>query len=77
MIGNYDADAEEAWKHLAPGGPWFHVLIHNGGVSREIDGRLLDRFYGERPETGVVAVEFESQFSVPVQVANLAGFEPH
>ena len=79
VVGYDYAGDEEAREHLAPGGPGFDVLIDYGGVTGEVDGGLMRGFFyrldGDGTEAGVVAVEFEGELGVPVEVVDLAGFE--
>ena len=39
VVGDDDAGTEEAGEDLAPGGPGLDVLIDDGGVAGEVDGR--------------------------------------
>ena len=75
VVGDDDAGVEEAGEHLSPGGPRFDVLIDDGGVSGEVDGGFLNGGDGDGPDGGVVAVEFEGELGVPVEVADFAGLE--
>ncbi len=76
VVGDNDAGEEEVREHLAPGGPGFVVLVDDGGVAGEIDDGLVG--YGldvDRADAGVVAVELERKFVVPVEDAEFARFE--
>ena len=76
VVGDDDAGEEEAGEHLAPGGPGFVVLIDDGGVAGEVDDWFVgDWFDVDGADAGVVAVELEGEFVVPVEDAELAGFE--
>ena len=76
VVGDDDAREEEARKHLAPCGPGLVVLIDDGGVSGEVDDGLAgDGLDVDGADAGVVAVEFEGEFVIPVEDALFAGFE--
>ena len=82
VVGDDDAGGEEAGKHLAPGGPGFDVLIDYGGVTGEVDGGLvrgcsgsIEGLDGDGADAGLVAIELEGELGVPVEVADLAGFQ--
>lgn len=76
FVGDGDAGVEEERKHLAPGCPGFLVLIDDGGVSGEIDrGDILDRLDDDGTHAGMIAVELKCELFVPVERADLAGFE--
>src|SRR5664280_3361262 len=77
VISHNDACAKETWKHLPPRSPRLHILIDNRGVTGQVDGRLADWLDANRPEARMVAVEFQSQLVVPVQVAEFARLQLH
>ena len=70
VVGDDDAGEEEAGKHLSPGGPGFVVLVDDGGVAGEVDDGLVGNGLDvDGADAGVVAVELEGEFVVPVEDA--------
>ena len=70
VIRDDDAGEEEVGKHLAPGGPGFVVLVDDGGVAGEVyHGFVGDGFDVDGTDAGVVTVELEGEFVVPVEDA--------
>src|ERR1035438_6453995 len=77
VVCHNDAGAEETWKHLAPSSPRLHILIDHRGVTGQVDRCLVDWLDANRPEARMVAVEFQSQLVIPVQVADFARLQLH
>jgi len=76
VVGDDDAGKKEAGKHLSPGGPGFVVLVDDGGVAGQVDdGLIRNGFDVDGADAGMIAVEFEGEFVVPVEDAQLAWFE--
>ena len=75
VVGDDDAGEEETREHLSPCSPGLVVLVDDGRVADEVDGRVAldDGVDGDGADAGVVAVELEGELVVPVENADLRG----
>ena len=71
MVADGYLRTEPAGNHLPPRSPGLIVLVDNGRVATEIDGRYVDSFNMNALHGGHRTVELQRQLVVPGQVVVL------